>query len=242
MNTRPDFSLILPCCNEESVFDASVQSIVSILYNSRVSFEIIFVDDLSHDATRQLIRKACQKNSFCRYLFHPKNIGRGGAVASGIRLSRGDIVGYMDIDCEVSPVYLPQMISLVRSGKADIVVGKRIYRTSLISIIREVLSLGYKTIITVLFKTHGIDTESGYKVFYKKTFLPVLSAIRSNGWFWDTESIVLSQRKNVRIVEIPVLFMRRFDKKSSVRLVGDSWEYIKNVWELYWRLRTRETP
>lgn len=236
MNKRLDFSLILPCYNEELIFDHSVKLIIDTLQDSRYSFEILFVDDGSVDATRKRIQKACRIYPFCTYIFHPHTIGRGGSVADGIRRSRGEVVGYIDIDCEVSPVYLPRMISLIKSGIADIVVGTRIYRTGFSSLVRFFASVGYKMMVGFLFKTKGIDTESGYKVLNKKKFLPVLTEIQSTGWFWDTECIVLSQKKGLRIVGIPVLFIRRFDKKSTVHVIHDSWEYIKNIWKLYWRM------
>lgn len=239
MNRQVDYSLILPCFNEASHFRGSVAQILSVLSLSRYRYEIIFVDDGSSDATRKMIESVCKKNPNCRYVFHKKNIGRGAAVATGILESNAPIVGYMDIDCEVSPFYIPSFVQILMEHRADIVIGKRIYRTHVSSIVREVLSVGYRTLVSHLLGTDGIDTESGYKFFDKKAFLPVLAAIHNQHWFWDTESIVLSKRRGLRIVEVPVLFLRRTDKQSSVRLISDTLDYVKNVWKFYRRIRKR---
>lgn len=225
-----DVSLVLPCFNEEPVFAGSVQFILSTLQSSTYSFEIIFVDDGSTDRTRALITRVCQKNHSCRFIFHPQNKGRGAAVTTGILVAKGDVVGYIDIDLEVSPVYIPDIVSLIKSGKADVVVGKRVYRTSIGSIVREVLSVGYRNLARVCIRTGGVDTESGYKFFNRKKFLPVVQTIKDQRWFWDTESVVRSRHAGLHVVEVPVLFIRRFDKVSSVHIIRDTMEYFGNIW------------
>lgn len=227
---QPDLSLILPCFNEEPVFTRSVECILSTLRSSMYSFEIIFVDDGSDDATRTLIKNVCKKDPLCRYIFHPYNKGRGAAVTTGFMEAGGDVIGYIDIDLEVMPVYIPDIVSLIKAGKADIVIGNRVYRTSMGSIVREVLSVGYRNLADWLIGTGGADTESGYKFFNRKKFLPILATINDQRWFWDTESIVRSRRAGLVVTEVPVLFLRRFDKVSSVHIIRDTIEYIGNIW------------
>ena len=87
---------------------------------------------------------------------------------NGIHASKGRIVGYMDVDCEVSPVYIPEIVDLLLHDAADVIVGRRVYRTSFSSLIRELLSVGYRRLVSTLLGTRSIDTESGYKFFIKK--------------------------------------------------------------------------
>jgi len=141
-----------------------------------------------------------------------------------------NVVGYIDIDLEVPPVYIPDIVSLIKKNKADIVIGNRVYRTSMGSIVREVLSVGYRNLADWLIGTGGADTESGYKFFNRKKFLPILATIKDQRWFWDTESIVRSRRAGLVVTEVPVLFLRRFDKVSSVHIIRDTIEYIGNIW------------
>lgn len=220
------FSLILPCYNEQGLFLRSVDRIISALYCGAFSFEIIFVDDKSTDKTVKLIEKVCKKYPFCRAMYHTKNMGRGRAVMDGIAKARAEVVGYIDIDCEVSPVYLPFMISLIRNNKADVVIGKRFYRSTIGSMIREVFSRGYRWLADSMVGTGGLDTETGYKVFRKKKIVPIFKYIEHQGWFWDTEIMVYAKRAKLKIVEVPVLFLRRFDKKSSVNIIRDTIDYL----------------
>lgn len=247
MKNIVDLSLILACYNEEPVFKKNVENILQILNRSRLNYEVIFVDDCSRDKTRNLIRKCCNSNpKICRALYHKENMGRGATVTDGILKSKGLVVGYIDIDCEVSPVYISEAVYLILENKADVVIGKRIYRSSIKSLIREILSVGYQKISNLILNTGNIDTESGYKFFNKEKILPILRYADHPHWFWDTQITVLSQKKHLRIYQLPVLFIRRFDKQSSVKIIPDTIDYLKNLWIFGKKLKeinvNRKTP
>lgn len=232
----PQLSLVLPCYNEEGLFRESVSRIREVLENSRYPYEIIFVDDHSKDGTAKLIHSYCEKYPNMRAIYHTKNLGRGQTVADGLKASRGTVSGYIDIDCEVSPVYIPLMASLIFKKQADVVIGRRFYRTSPRAMVREVLSRGYQWLSNKLIGTGGMDTETGYKFFHRKKILPVLRFVQHKGWFWDTEIMVYALRNGLRIVEEPVLFLRRFDKVSSVNIIKDTIDYMIQLWVLRGRL------
>jgi glycosyltransferase AglD len=236
MKTQLDLSLILPCYNESSVFNGSVSWIMHTLERSGLSYEIIFVDDCGSDNTRELITKTCKKFPPCRAIYHEVNTGRGRTVNDGFMLAKGEVVGYIDIDCEVSPVYIPDMVDIILEKKSDVVIGKRIYRTSISALPREVFSLGYQWLSNVLIHTDGLDTESGYKFFRRAKVLPLLSKATHPHWFWDTEIMVFAKRAGLNIVEVPVLFLRRFDKQSSVRVWRDIGDYLINLLKFRRRL------
>lgn len=237
MKRTIDLSLILACYNETDVFDGSVTRIVDVLNSSKLRYEIIFVDDGSHDGTQKLIKAACKKYSTCRDMYHLVNQGRGKTVADGIAASHGKVVGYIDIDCEVGPEYIPRMVNLILDKKADVVIGKRIYRTSAGSLVREILSRGYQWLSDMMIGTGKLDTETGYKFFDKKKIVPILHRTAHPGWFWDTEIMVRSKRAGLAIVEIPVLFIRRFDKQSSVHIIPDTIDYLVHLWRFRLQLQ-----
>lgn len=228
MNRRVALSLVLPCFNESGLFLASVSRITAILDATTISYEIIFVDDCSRDNTRRLIEQVIKadKNGKFRAIFHEVNLGRGKTVSDGIRSANGAIVGYIDIDCEVDPVYIPHMVSQIITRRADIVIGKRYYRSTPKAVVREILSRGYQWLSDRLIGTGGLDTETGYKFFSRKKILPILTKATHPGWFWDTEVMVYARRAKLTIIEVPVLFLRRFDKTSSVNIIKDTLDYM----------------
>ncbi len=232
-----DVSLVLACYCEGEHFPESVARIVDVLSHSKYSYEIIFVDDHSLDNTASLVKLACKKYKCTRALYHAINSGRGRAVADGAFVANGEVIGYIDIDLEVGPEFMPQLIDVVLSKKADVAIGRRIYRTSVSSLIREVLSIGYQWLSDVMIGTGKLDTESGYKFFRRTKMLPILKKAQHPHWFWDTETMVLARRAGLSIIEVPVLFLRRNDKTSTVKVFEDTVDYIVNLWKFRVRLQ-----
>lgn len=227
-----DVSLILPCFNEAEHFNGSVDQIVDVLDRSDYSWEIIFIDDASGDQTQRLIASYIKRHprKHLSTHFHETNRGRGASVADGVRRSQGRIVGYIDIDIEVSPHYIPRFVQAIEGGY-DVATGWRIYDFTLRSFSRWVASKGYNVVRNAVLKTNLHDTEAGYKFFNKRSIIRLIDDIRSPGWFWDTEVMVFAQQRGLSIAQIPVVYIRRFDKTSTVRLIPDTLSYLKELWK-----------
>ncbi|NTU63075.1 MAG: hypothetical protein HGB05_06655, partial [Chloroflexi bacterium] len=54
--------------------------------------------------------------------------------------------------------------------------------------------------------------------------------VENERWFWDTEIMVRAVLAGLTIREIPCLFIRRYDKQSTVNVIADSIDYFKNLW------------
>lgn len=219
------FSLILPCFNEGPTFEKSVNKIITELNKSKKGWEIIFVEDKSTDDTKFAVEKFTKSKSNVRAIYHKKNMGRGRSVVDGILASRFPICGFMDVDCEVSPSYIPLFINEIRNG-SDLVVGTRFYAKGFASIPRVAASRIYSFIVKMVLDIPIGDTETGFKFFNKKNILKVLKSVKDDGWFWDTEICARSYWRGLRVSEVPVLFIRRHEKKSTVNLVSDSIDYF----------------
>ncbi len=226
-----DVSLVLACYNEEEHFDNSLAQIIEVLECTRFSYEIIFVDDGSHDRTRELIEAAIRRypGKPLRWLFHEHNRGRGRAVADGFRLATGEVVGYIDIDLETPARYIPSCVMAIRQG-ADIATAWRIYRFNWRSLDRHLMSRGYAWLMRRLLHVDLKDSETGYKFFRRTSVLPLLDAVQDERWFWDTEIMVRATLRGDHIVEIPTLYIRRFDKHSTVSPVRDTLDYLVKLW------------
>ncbi len=234
-----ELSLILPCYNEEQHFIKSASTILSFLKAQHIPFEIIFVEDKSIDTTKQLIQSFIKQHPEdpLRVLFHKYNQGRGAAVMDGIRAAHGTIVGFIDIDLEIDCRYIPQFFTAAKR-EFDGACAVRTYIFSFRTLPRFVASVAYKHISRFFLRIPFHDTEAGYKFFHKKKLLPILPLIKSVGWFWDTEIMALGWKKGLHIKEIPVLFIRRADKTSTVRLLPDIITYGTNLYRFKKRFLT----
>ena len=224
-------SLIVPCYNEGEHLEKSFPKVIEVLRKLKRRFEVIIIDDFSLDNTVEIVNKlrAKYKVISIRFVGHKKNIGRGGTVMEGIRLAKGEIVGFIDIDLEVSPKYIPDFADVIHKNKADIVVGKRYDYFSILSLHRFISSKLYIYLIKSTLKLPINDTEAGYKFFNRKKALPLLRRIQDLGWFWDTEIVARGHMQGLRLAEIDVLFEKKHDKTSTVKLLRDSIRQIKSL-------------
>jgi len=226
-----DITIIIPCYNEGPTFEESVDKIVRELKNLKENWEIIFVEDKSQDETKKSIERLVRLIKNSKTIYHKKNQGRGKSVADGIRKSMGEICGYLDVDLEVGAKYIPLFVKEIEEGK-DMVVGKRFYEGEANSFFRYILSKAYAQIVKILLKIPIDDTEAGYKFFRRKKILPVLSITFDKHWFWDTEICARAFWSGLSISQIPVLFVRRADKKSTVKIIPDTLYYIVKILNL----------
>ncbi len=233
-------SVVLACYNEEEVLARSFEEIKDTLDDLGRPYEILFVDDVSRDGTREIIRgiAATHPTVDVRVLLHERNQGRGATVTDGFRAARGEIVGYLDVDLEVHSRYIPSLVRAIEKG-ADVATVRRIYAFQLGSIDRYVMSRGYSFLVRKLLRVPIHDTETGYKFFRRERLLPVLDQIEDRGWFWDTEFMVRALRHGLRLVEIPGAYVRRSDKTSTVRGLRDSAAYFAKLVRFRRALRAR---
>jgi glycosyltransferase involved in cell wall biosynthesis len=236
---EPQVSLVVACYNEEETLEASFEEIKETLLDLGRPFEVIFVDDVSRDRTRQILGEIVTRNPDLdiRTILHGTNQGRGRTVTDGFRAARGAITGFLDIDLEVHARYIPSLVKAIEKG-ADVATVRRIYAFQLGSLDRYAMSRGYSFLVRKLLGVSLRDTETGYKFFRRETLLPILDAIADPGWFWDTEFMVRAARAGLRIEEIPGAYIRRGDKTSTVSGVRDSWRYFGKL--LSFRRRLRE--
>lgn len=220
-----ELSLILPSYNEGPTFKKSVERILNELSSLKLRWEIIFVEDKSHDDTRLEVEKLLLTIPNSRAIYHRKNEGRGKSVRDGILSAKGDICAFMDVDCEVSPTYIPIFIEEIKKGN-DMTIANRYYEGKFNSISRLLVSKVYFKLASVILKLPFNDTEAGFKFFNREKIMPVLKSTKEKGWFWDTEICARAYMSGLKISEVPVLFKRRSDKKSTVRIIPDSSQYL----------------
>ena len=192
-------------------------------------YEIILFDDKSPDDTAKNIKKIADKNKKVKAFFHEKNQGRGQTVKNAISKAKGKIVGFVDIDLEVNEKYIPLMLEAISKDEADIAIGVRETKFSWAKFHRWVLSRGYNLFIKKMLDLPLKDTESGCKFFNKESIELVMDQTQNKHWFWDTEIMALSYYEGLEIAEIPVVFEKNLESGSTVKIVSDTVDYVKEV-------------
>ncbi len=226
-----DLSLIITCYNEAPHLKKSFSILKNTLNQTRWKYEFIFVDDFSEDRTRNVIEEIINENKALRIktIFHDKNYGRGQSVVDGLRAAAAPVVGFLDIDLEIAAHYILPAVNLIKVGNADFVMAHRIYKLSVKAMARTIVSRGYNFLTRHLLGLPFHDTEAGFKFFLREKVLPILDLVENQRWFWDTEIVAYAHRNGLKISSLPVLFIRNPDKKTTVKLVSDSFDYFVNL-------------
>ncbi|MBL8729429.1 MAG: glycosyltransferase [Planctomycetes bacterium] len=222
-----ELSVVIACYHEAGHLRDSVAQLCETLDATGRAYELLFVEDASGDDTAAIVADLVRAAPHRRAVYHRQNVGRGGTVAEGFQLAQGRIVGFLDIDLEVHCRHLPSILAAIDAG-ADGATAFRHYDTSWRpnSLLRQLLSRGYRWLFRRLFAVPFRDPEAGFKFFVRERILPVVRATQDRGWFWDSEIMILAHRAGLRVVEVPCRFERRADKQSTVRIVRDVWRYL----------------
>lgn len=105
-NTTALLSLVVPVYNEEENIPLLTERISNAL--SDFTFELIYVDDCSTDATRKAIKK--MNNPKVVLVELKKNYGQSLAMAAGFEVAEGDYVVTLDGDLQNDPDDIPAML------------------------------------------------------------------------------------------------------------------------------------
>lgn len=125
----PLISLVVPVFNEEASIALFVATVERILAGQTCSYELIFVDDGSHDNTLSVLREAKSRNASIVILSLSRNFGKDAAMTAGLDHAKGDAVIPMDVDLQDPPELIARFIERWRAG-ADIVYAVRTSRQS----------------------------------------------------------------------------------------------------------------
>jgi len=234
----------LPIKDEEKILEDSLKNLLNYLESANFSFswKIIGVVNGSTDSSADIVKTLENKFPEKIKYFEMKAPGRGRALKSYWRLSRADILAYMDADLAVSLGNIKSLIQPLISGEAEVVIGSRLASGAIIerSFLRELTSRGYNIFSQIILGHRISDLQCGFKALNRRVFTKLDQYLIDDYWFFDTELIILAKKFNYFIKEVPVNWQenRLGARKSTVKIVRDSWRFV--VRSLSFRRRLRQ--
>ena len=121
---EPELSLVIPVLNEEGNLQSLYQEITDVLGPSGKSYEIIFIDDGSTDASFALLSSLFHRDKRVRVVRFRKNFGQTAALAAGFAQARAKVIVTLDADLQNEPSDIPLLVDRLDAG-FDIVCGWR---------------------------------------------------------------------------------------------------------------------
>jgi glycosyltransferase involved in cell wall biosynthesis len=217
--------------NEERALPACLDTLGGFLAAElpQHACRIVVADNGSTDGTLRVAREYERRMPGRIAVTHLDVRGRGRALRKAWIESAADVLSYMDVDLSTGLDAFPKLVDAIVTDGYHVAFGSRLApgaRTTR-SLKRELISRAYNGIIRLSVGTHFRDAQCGFKAVSRATAQTIVPAIVDNAWFFDTELLVIAEKRGFRMKEIPVSW--REDPDSRVKIVQTSVEDLKGL-------------
>jgi glycosyltransferase involved in cell wall biosynthesis len=229
MPHAPDVEVVVPVYNEQAALEGSIRRLHAFLTESfPFTWRIVIADNASTDGTPFVAADLADGLPGVSHLRLERK-GRGLALREAWSRSDARVVSYMDVDLSTDLRGLLPLVAPLLSGHSDVAIGSRLARGA--NVVRgpkrELISRSYNIILHTVLRARFTDAQCGFKAVTREAAARLLPQIRDDGWFFDTELLVLAGRDGLRIHEVAVDWVD--DPDSRVAIVHTAIEDLKGV-------------
>lgn len=211
MTKKTDISLFFPVYNDERTVRRVCEKALTVLAQVADEYEIIIIDDGSPDRAGAIADELAAEYAQVSVIHHPKNMGYGAAIKTGLAAARYEWICFTDGDDEYDVFDLRKLIALKEFY--DLIITFRYAKVY--SGQRQVISWVYNSVLRALFRTPYRDISTGLRMIRKS--LADQLVFQSNSPFIGAEITIKSMLKGYRIGEVGIqTFPREFGKGASV--------------------------
>jgi glycosyltransferase involved in cell wall biosynthesis len=181
-------SVIVPVLDEADSVAELATRVTGVLEGLGRSFEILFVDDGSTDATPARVRAIRERDPRVKLVRLRRNFGKAAALSAGFDHCLGEIVVTMDGDLQDDPDEIPRLLAMLEEQDLDLVSGWKRRRQDPAS--KRLPSRLFNWVTRQLAQVDLHDFNSGFKVYRREVlgeiaiygelhrYIPVLASRR----------------------------------------------------------------
>ncbi|MBV9918738.1 MAG: glycosyltransferase family 2 protein [Solirubrobacterales bacterium] len=213
-----DVDVIVPVHNEERALARSIYRLHRFLsVELPFSWRIVIADNASRDLTPDIGRALARTLPLVTLLRLPEQ-GRGRALRAAWSASQARVVCYMDVDLSTDLKALLPLLAPLLSGHSELAIGTRLGTGAHTErgIKRELISRSYNFLLRALLHASFSDAQCGFKAVRCDVVPDLLAGVHDQGWFFDTELLILAQRRGLRIHEVPVDWVEDADSRVDI--------------------------
>jgi glycosyltransferase involved in cell wall biosynthesis len=228
-HAAPSVEVVVPVFNEQAALERSIRRLHRFLgAELPFSWRIVIADNASTDATPAIAQALARELPGVEVLRLDRK-GRGLALREAWSRSDARVLCYMDVDLSTDLRGLLPLVAPLLSGHSDLAIGTRLARSARVvrGPKRELISRSYNCLLRTVLHARFSDAQCGFKAVTATAAARLLDDVRDDGWFFDTELLVLAQRRGLRIHEVPVDWVD--DPDSRVAIVRTAIEDLRGV-------------
>ena len=216
---NPFLSIIIPAYNEERRLPGTLRAIDNYLKQQKYNYEIIVVNDGSKDKTEQVLSSLKPQISNLKIINNKINRGKGAVVKQGMLASTGRYRLFTDAD-NSTPIDQAEKILFWLEKGYDIVIGSRDVKGAVLNppqpflrrLSGRLFSL-FRKIVLDLWEIR--DTQCGFKGFSKKAADDIFSRLKTKGFLFDVEALLLAKKLGYRIKEVGIHWKNDLESKVT---------------------------
>lgn len=230
--TTTVLDLVIPVYNEERILAESIGTVHAYLTEHfAYPFRITIADNASTDMTLEVALRMARSYPGVRVV-HLDAKGRGRALKAVWRSSDALVLAYLDVDLSTDLDALAPLVAPLMSGHSDLAIGSRLAHGAHIvrGRKRDFISRTYNRILRLALGVEFTDAQCGFKAIRADVARDLLPLVEDNTWFFDTELLVLAERADLRIHEVPVDWYD--DPDSRVDVVATAKDDLRGVWRM----------
>jgi len=227
-----DVEIVIPVYNEETDLEASIRRLHRYLSTRfPLSWIVTIADNASRDQTWGIACRLAGELEGVRAV-HLDEKGRGRALRATWSASAAAVVAYMDVDLSTDLDALLPLVAPLLSGHSDVAIGSRLAAGARVvrGPKREVISRSYNLLLRATLHNGFSDAQCGFKAVRGDVAHALLPLIEDDGWFFDTELLVLAEHNGLRIHEVPVDWVD--DPDSRVDVASTARDDLKGIWRM----------
>jgi glycosyltransferase involved in cell wall biosynthesis len=213
-----DVEIVIPVYNEHAALEGSVRMLHGYLSATfPFSWQITIADNASTDGTLQVARRLiCELPEVGA--MHLREKGRGRALRAAWLASGAEVVAYMDVDLSTDLAALMPLVAPLMSRHSDLAIGTRLHPGAKVTrgAKRELVSRAYNRLLRLALRASFSDAQCGFKAIRTDAAAQLLPLVADQEWFFDTELLVLAQRRGLRIHEVPVDWVEDLDSRVEI--------------------------
>src|SRR5436189_1215705 len=228
-HAAPSVEVVVPVFNEQAALERSIRRLHRFLgAELPFSWRIVIADNASTDATPAIAEALARELPAVEVLRLDRK-GRGLALREAWSRSDARVLCYMDVDLSTDLRALLPLVAPLLSGHSDVAIGTRLARSARVvrGVKREVVSRSYNRLLRTVLRARFSDAQCGFKAVNATAARRLLGEVRDDGWFFDTELLMLAQRTGLRIHEVPVDWVD--DPDSRVDIVRTAIDDLRGV-------------
>ena len=234
MTPNGSLSIVVPAYHERVRIAGTIERLAAH-FSPRFALEVIVVDDGSRDGTAEAVAAQSRRWPVVRLLRLERNCGKGAAVRRGMLEASGAIRCFCDADLATPVEDMERVVRAVEAG-ADVAIASRALAESTVvashGVRRAVLSRMFNEVVRRGLGLPFRDTQCGCKAFRGPVAQEVFERLRTPGFVFDVELLLIARRLGRTITEVPVRFEN--SSLSTVRLMAHAGSICRDLVRLLW--------